>query len=185
MSRTIFFWMRPCFTLPTIVLLSLLMSACGQPPGAPAVVAGLPVGMPGWLIKEQQLEEQERQEQAEQLELSKDWPLEFPQGVRENELAGVIVDPEGHPLAGALVDLFPALTGHETTTDEQGMFRYQFEGARPQDTVEVQFSKDAIHRSTDESSRWVWRTCASCSTTKPLWKDRCSAKTGNLRPTSR
>ena len=49
--------------------------------------------------------------------------------MKENELAGVIVDVNGQPLAGANVDLFPAFTGHETTTDDQGMFRYKFDRA--------------------------------------------------------
>ena len=62
--------------------------------------------------------------------------------MKENELAGVIVDVNGQPLAGANVDLFPAFTGHETTTDDQGMFRYKFDRASKGDAVEVRFSKD-------------------------------------------
>ncbi len=87
-------------------------------------------------------DEREADEQTEQTESSKDWVLKFPKDVLENELAGVIVDANGQPLAGANVDLFPAFTGHETTTDDQGMFRYKFDRARKGDTVEVRFSKD-------------------------------------------
>lgn len=87
--------------------------------------------------------EKESNDQAEHIELSKDWPLRFPENVQLNELAGVILDSEGNPLAGALVDLFPAFTGHETKTDEQGMFRYKFARAKgANQTVEVRFSKD-------------------------------------------
>ena len=87
-------------------------------------------------------DEREADEQAAQMVLSKDWALKFPPDVQENELAGVIVDVNGQPLAGAKVDLFPAFTGHETTTDDQGMFRYKFDRASKGDTVEVRFSKD-------------------------------------------
>ncbi len=87
-------------------------------------------------------DEREADEQAEQRELSKDWALKFPPDVKENELAGVIVDVNGQPLAGVKVDLFPAFTGHETTTDDQGVFRYTFDRASKGDTVEVRFSKD-------------------------------------------
>ena len=86
-------------------------------------------------------EERETKDQAEQIELSKNWSLRFPENVQENEFAGVIVDEDGQPLAGAKVDLFPAFTGHETTTDKGGMFRYKLEYANKGKTVEVRFSK--------------------------------------------
>lgn len=87
-------------------------------------------------------DDREAEVQAEQLELSKDWSLTFPAEVQQNELAGVIVDEKGQPLHGAKVDLYPAFTGHETTTDEKGIFRYKFENAGKDQTVEVRFSKD-------------------------------------------
>ena len=86
--------------------------------------------------------EREIEEEEEQMELSKDWTLKFPENVQDNEFAGVIVDENGKPLAGAKVDLFPAFTGHETTTDEQGMFRYKLEMANRGQSTEVRFSKD-------------------------------------------
>ncbi len=86
--------------------------------------------------------EREVEEEEEQMELSKDWSLKFPENVQDNEFAGVIVDENGTPVAGAKVDLFPAFTGHETTTDEQGMFRYKLELAKRGQSMEVRFSKE-------------------------------------------
>ena len=71
---------------------------------------------------------------------SKNWPLNFPKNVATNELAGVIVNNRGEPLAGAVVDFFPAFKGHETKTDEQGVFRYGLKNVGP--TTEVRFSCD-------------------------------------------
>lgn len=87
-------------------------------------------------------EERETEEQSEQMDLSKNWSLKFPENVQDKEFAGVIVDENGKPLAGAKVDLFPAFTGHETATDQQGMFRYKLEMANKGQTTEVRFSKD-------------------------------------------
>ncbi|MEJ7595850.1 MAG: carboxypeptidase-like regulatory domain-containing protein [Planctomycetaceae bacterium] len=84
------------------------------------------------------------EDQAEHIELSKDWPLRFPANVQENELAGVIVDTEGHPVSGALIDCYPAFTGDETTTDELGMFRYKFDTEGRGNTIEVRFSKEGF-----------------------------------------
>ncbi len=87
-------------------------------------------------------EERETEEQDEQMDLSRNWSLKCPENVQANEFAGLIVDENGKPLAGAKVDLFPAFTGHETTTDQQGMFRYKLEMASRGQTMEVRFSKD-------------------------------------------
>jgi len=87
-------------------------------------------------------DEREAKEKEEQLELSKNLPLKFPENVQENEFAGVIVDEKGQPLAGAIVDIFPAFTGHETTTDEHGIFRYKLESSNKGQTRELRFSKE-------------------------------------------
>lgn len=100
--------------------------------------------VPEWAIKKQARERQEQLDQDEQIELSKAWKLDFPQNIQDNELAGVIVDSEGHPIAGALIDLFPAFTGHETTADERGQFRFKFDKFRPGETVEVRYSGDGF-----------------------------------------
>lgn len=126
-------------------------SLFGPPPraareAAAAQQAELAAAAPRMLMKingrQMAADDREADEQAEQLELSKVWSLTFPAEVQENELAGVIVDEKGQPLAGAKVDLYPAFTGHETITDEKGIFRYSFENAGKDQTVEVRFSKD-------------------------------------------
>ncbi len=66
---------------------------------------------------------------------------ERPQGVGPNEIAGVVVDAQGKPLAGVLVDAWTWFTGDETKTDDNGVFRLT-----PEDDdepyVEVRFSKE-------------------------------------------
>lgn len=136
------------FALLAIVVMGL-MSVAGRsvpaaPPARPAPARNAPISGPPWLIKQQELERKELEEQQEQIELSKDWPLKFPPNVKDNELAGVILDGDGRPIAGALVDFFPAFTGHETLTDDQGMFRYPFKDSKRNETVEVRFSKEGF-----------------------------------------
>jgi uncharacterized GH25 family protein len=46
-----------------------------------------------------------------------------PVDVAPNELAGVVVDSSGKPLAGAEVDVWTWFPGHEAKTDERGWFR--------------------------------------------------------------
>lgn len=88
------------------------------------------------------VESQEIKIQRDHLEQTKKWMLSFPENIKVNEFAGVIVDEEGNPLAGATVDLFPAFTGHETKTDQQGMFRFPLGFPSKGNTTEVRFSKD-------------------------------------------
>ena len=66
--------------------------------------------------------------------------LKFPQDVNPDEIAGVVVDSQGKPLAGVLVDAWTWYTGDETETDENGVFRLT---PNDKDTkhVEVRFSK--------------------------------------------
>lgn len=136
------------FVLLSIGVLGLISLASRTVPAAPPAkvlpAKNSPVSPLDRIRKQQELDAKELQEQDEQLELSKDWPLKFPSDVQENELAGVIVDSDGRPIAGALVDFYPAFTGHETTTDDQGMFRYRFKDAGRNDTYEVRFSKEGF-----------------------------------------
>jgi beta-lactamase regulating signal transducer with metallopeptidase domain/thiol-disulfide isomerase/thioredoxin len=66
--------------------------------------------------------------------------LKLPQNVAPDEIAGVVVDAQGKPLAGVLVDVWTWYPGDETKTDENGTFRI-----KPRDDdaryVEVRFSK--------------------------------------------
>lgn len=136
------------FVLLAIFVLGLISFAGGSVPAAPPArtvpARNAHVSSPPWLVKQQELEMKELEEQEEQIELSKDWPLKFPSNVKDNELAGVILDGDGRPIAGALVDFFPAFTGHETKTDEQGMFRFHFKDSGRNETVEVRFSKEGF-----------------------------------------
>ena len=94
--------------------------------------------------KKELLNRRAAEDQAAHIELSKDWPLRFPANVQENELAGVILDTEGRPVVGALIDCHTAYTGDETTTDERGMFRYKFDTEGRGGIIEVRFSKEGF-----------------------------------------
>jgi hypothetical protein len=56
------------------------------------------------------------------------------------ELAGVVVDEDGKPLADVDVDAWTWMRGNETTTDSEGRFRLK--GFKPDAEVQVQFSKE-------------------------------------------
>ena len=88
------------------------------------------------------VERQENREQEFNLKQSEKWSLKYPENVKENEFAGVIVDEQGHPIAGAIVDRHPAFTGHETETDQQGMFRVPLKFNSKGKTGVVRFSKE-------------------------------------------
>jgi thiol-disulfide isomerase/thioredoxin/protocatechuate 3,4-dioxygenase beta subunit len=69
-----------------------------------------------------------------------DAPLKLSKDVGPEEIAGVVVDSQGNPLAGVLVDAWTWYPGDETTTKEDGVFRLtpSSDDAR---FVEVRFSK--------------------------------------------
>ena len=76
---------------------------------------------------------------AEKKPAPADEQLQMPKDVQPDELAGVVVDAQGKPLAGVLVDAWTGSPGSETTTDENGVFRFKpGDNGRP---VEVRFSK--------------------------------------------
>ena len=134
------------FIALTLVGVGLLWWPFAPTPALPLIQTQIPgekpVLLPDWIVKQQERAKVVLDDQKEQIALSKDWPLEFPRDVRQDELAGVLADSEGHPLAGALVDLYPAFTGNETTTDENGVFRYRLDKVGANATVEVRFSKE-------------------------------------------
>ena len=63
----------------------------------------------------------------------------LPQNVAADEIAGVVVDTEGKPLAGVLVDAWTWYEGDETKTDEKGVFRLKT--GDPKRRVEIRYSK--------------------------------------------
>lgn len=69
-----------------------------------------------------------------------DAPVKLAKDVGPEEIAGVVVDSQGNPLAGVLVDAWTWYPGNETTTKADGVFRLtpRSEDAR---FVEVRFSK--------------------------------------------
>lgn len=59
--------------------------------------------------------------------------------VAKDEVAGVVIDEEGNPLADVAVDAFTWFPGHETTTDAEGRFRIR---RIPYDEeVQIEFKK--------------------------------------------
>ena len=46
-----------------------------------------------------------------------------PRDVAAGELAGVVIDSDGNPIAGAVVDVWSWFPGNEATTDSKGVFR--------------------------------------------------------------
>jgi len=72
--------------------------------------------------------------------LPKSRPKEtFATNAAESELAGVVVDKQGRPLANVDVDAWTWHPGNETKTDAQGRFRLQ--GLEKQSGVEIKFTK--------------------------------------------
>ena len=67
-------------------------------------------------------------------------PVSPPQDVTADELAGVVVDAEGKPVADVLIDVWHWHPGNETRTDEHGVFRIG--GLDPNERVEVLISRE-------------------------------------------
>jgi len=61
--------------------------------------------------------------------------------VKPNEVAGIVVDREGQPLEGVLVDPYTWFAGHERKTGKDGLFRFTIRDADNQH-VQIRFSKD-------------------------------------------
>jgi beta-lactamase regulating signal transducer with metallopeptidase domain/protocatechuate 3,4-dioxygenase beta subunit len=58
-----------------------------------------------------------------------------------SEISGIVIDQQGTPIEGVLVDVWSWYSGNETYTDKKGFF--QLNGFDPdQKTVEIRFSKD-------------------------------------------
>ncbi len=66
--------------------------------------------------------------------------LKLPQDVGANEIAGVVVDAHGKPLADVLVDAWTWYPGDETRTNADGVFRLK-PGSPDMQHVEIRFSK--------------------------------------------
>jgi len=65
--------------------------------------------------------------------------LKTPKGVKPTELASVVVDEAGKPLADVEVDVWDWYPGNETRTDKEGMFRLK--GLDRDSKVQVRFRK--------------------------------------------
>jgi RNA polymerase sigma factor (sigma-70 family) len=63
-----------------------------------------------------------------------------PRDVAPDELAGVVIDEEGRPLASVLVDAWTWYPGNEATTGADGRFRIK--GLSKDQGIEVQFTKE-------------------------------------------
>lgn len=65
--------------------------------------------------------------------------------ITENEIAGRVVDADGKPLEGVLVDAWSWYPGHEAHTDKTGSFRLEAftgPGYDPREGAEMKFSKE-------------------------------------------
>ncbi|QEG00411.1 Regulatory protein BlaR1 [Stieleria maiorica] len=65
----------------------------------------------------------------------------MPRDIEPTELAGIVVDAEGNPLPGVTVDAWSWHPGDETTTDEDGVFRFRPESDNGRSKVEVRWMK--------------------------------------------
>ncbi|MHB1562283.1 MAG: carboxypeptidase regulatory-like domain-containing protein, partial [Isosphaeraceae bacterium] len=63
-----------------------------------------------------------------------------PRDVAPDELAGIVVDPQGRPIGGAEVDAWTWYPGHEARTDSHGIFRIR--KLEKDSKVEVRVSKE-------------------------------------------
>lgn len=64
-----------------------------------------------------------------------------PDRIEPTELAGIVVDASGKPLAGVSVDAWSWHPGDETLTDENGVFRFRPESDKGRHKVEVRWTK--------------------------------------------
>ncbi|WP_182865401.1 M56 family metallopeptidase [Rhodopirellula sp. JC639] len=73
--------------------------------------------------------------------LPDDVPRAMPRDIQPTELAGIVVDAEGNPLPGVTVDAWSWHPGDETTTNENGVFRFRPESENGRSKVEVRWMK--------------------------------------------
>jgi protocatechuate 3,4-dioxygenase beta subunit len=66
--------------------------------------------------------------------------LKLPQDIAPSEIAGVVVDTRGKPLADVLVDAWTWYPGDETRTNADGVFRLK-PGSADMQYVEIRFTK--------------------------------------------
>jgi Carboxypeptidase regulatory-like domain len=66
--------------------------------------------------------------------------LKLPQDIAPSEIAGVVVDAHGKPLADVLVDAWTWYPGDETRTNADGVFRLK-PGSADMQSVEIRFTK--------------------------------------------
>jgi beta-lactamase regulating signal transducer with metallopeptidase domain len=65
----------------------------------------------------------------------------LPKSIEPTELAGIVVNAEGKPLPGVTVDAWSWYTGDETTTDQNGVFRFRPDSDEGRSKVEIRWSK--------------------------------------------
>lgn len=65
----------------------------------------------------------------------------LPSSIEPTELSGIVVDEHGKPLSGVTVDAWSWHTGDETTTDENGVFRFRPSSDEGRRKVEIRWAK--------------------------------------------
>ena len=107
--------------------------------------------------------------------------LKLPEDVKPNEIAGVVIDSEGKPLAGVLVDAWTWYAGDETTTNEDGVFRLK--PRTPKDTSNCVSAKQGIRPIISFSKRRASKAWRSHWATRPTSKGRSAGPTARRWPT--
>lgn len=65
----------------------------------------------------------------------------LPNSIEPTELSGIVLDDQGKPLSGVTVDAWSWHTGDETTTDENGVFRFRPNSDEGRSKVEIRWTK--------------------------------------------
>ena len=82
------------------------------------------------------------QSPADQTAQAADAPVGSDEKPGPNEIVGTIVDADGNPLSGVLVDVWSWHPGNETTTDDQG--HYRLDAGDERGRVELRISKEGF-----------------------------------------